>query len=200
FFRLAELSADDAFDEPSAISGLEFVERVGGTKRCPIDRYRFPPQEVKRPEGEVRSGTDLKVGAIAGFNQNARTIDIKKASAAADVHPSTVFFHQRFNPAVLQDALFSLGTSVADRGMEGDGEFAALRALLVNAAPILDEGTLAPVVDESPIDRARRVAVALRTSVLPVQGQPGSGKTYTGAKMACELVRVGRRVGTTGTR
>lgn len=32
-------------------------------------------------------------------------------------------------------------------------------------------------------------------SVLPVQGPPGSGKTYTGARMIVELVKRGRRVG-----
>jgi uncharacterized protein len=35
--------------------------------------------------------------------------------------------------------------------------------------------------------------------VLPIQGPPGSGKTYTGARMICELVRHGSKVGITGT-
>ena len=36
-----------------------------------------------------------------------------------------------------------------------------------------------------------------QTSVLPIQGPPGSGKTFTGARMIVELVRQGRRVGIT---
>jgi uncharacterized protein len=31
--------------------------------------------------------------------------------------------------------------------------------------------------------------------VLPIQGPPGAGKTFTGARMICDLVRDGRRVG-----
>src|SRR5258705_10699050 len=84
FYRLAELPAEDAFDEPSALGGLECVARVGGTKRCPIDRYRFPPQELTRPRGEVRSGEELKVGEIADVDLDARTIDVKKTAAAAE--------------------------------------------------------------------------------------------------------------------
>src|SRR5207247_5905777 len=87
FFRLAELAVDDAFDEPGAIGGLEFVERVGGTTRCPIDRYRFPPQEITRPRGDVRSGKDIKVGSIDDVDLDARTIDIKKTAAAAALDP-----------------------------------------------------------------------------------------------------------------
>jgi uncharacterized protein len=34
---------------------------------------------------------------------------------------------------------------------------------------------------------------------MPIQGPPGSGKTFTGAKMICALVKEGRRVGVTAT-
>jgi superfamily I DNA and/or RNA helicase len=41
--------------------------------------------------------------------------------------------------------------------------------------------------------------LALRESVLPIQGPPGSGKTFAGARMICDLLRGGRKVGITGT-
>ena len=37
----------------------------------------------------------------------------------------------------------------------------------------------------------------LDRSTLPVQGPPGSGKTHSGARMALDLVRAGKRVGVT---
>lgn len=40
-----------------------------------------------------------------------------------------------------------------------------------------------------------RIARGLEAGVLPVQGPPGAGKTYTGSRMIVELVRLGRRVG-----
>ena len=50
---------------------------------------------------------------------------------------------------------------------------------------------------ESSTARARRLVVALDETVLPVQGPPGSGKTFIGAQMICALVRSGRKVGVT---
>jgi uncharacterized protein len=47
------------------------------------------------------------------------------------------------------------------------------------------------------VDAARRLGVALDHSVLPIQGPPGAGKTFTGARMICELVNSGKKVGIT---
>jgi uncharacterized protein len=41
------------------------------------------------------------------------------------------------------------------------------------------------------------VALALDESTLPIQGPPGSGKTYAGARMVLALVGAGRKVGVT---
>ena len=47
------------------------------------------------------------------------------------------------------------------------------------------------------LSAAARVALALDQTVFPVQGPPGAGKTFTGARMICALVRDGKRVGIT---
>ena len=36
---------------------------------------------------------------------------------------------------------------------------------------------------------ACRIVGSLDNSVLPIQGPPGAGKTFTGARMICELIR-----------
>jgi uncharacterized protein len=43
------------------------------------------------------------------------------------------------------------------------------------------------------------MAGALDGTSLPIQGPPGAGKTFTGARMICELVAQGKRVGVTAT-
>ena len=52
FFRLAELSAEDLSEERAALSGLAFIESVGGTTAAPVHRYRFEPQETELEGGE----------------------------------------------------------------------------------------------------------------------------------------------------
>jgi uncharacterized protein len=50
---------------------------------------------------------------------------------------------------------------------------------------------------EDPVIIAKRAALSLDASVLPVQGPPGSGKTFSGARIIVQLVSQGRRVGIT---
>ena len=52
---------------------------------------------------------------------------------------------------------------------------------------------------EEMLEAARRIALALDASYLPVQGPPGSGKTWIGARMIVELISAGRRVGIAAT-
>jgi uncharacterized protein len=50
--------------------------------------------------------------------------------------------------------------------------------------------------EESALEAALRIAPQLR-GVLPIQGPPGAGKTFIGARMICELVDGGARIGIT---
>ena len=53
------------------------------------------------------------------------------------------------------------------------------------------------VEGETALEAARRLALAIDGGVMPIQGPPGSGKTYTGARMITEMVNAGLRVGVT---
>ena len=82
--------------------------------------------------------------------------------------------------------------------MDGPGPFRAGRDLLLGHPPRLTGGAgLEPRPGEDTVALARRLGLALEQSVLAIQGPPGSGKTYVGARMICELVAQGKRVGVT---
>ena len=51
--------------------------------------------------------------------------------------------------------------------------------------------------EETTLQAAVRLCSHLDGGILPIQGPPGAGKTYTGARMICELVRLGKTVGIT---
>src|SRR4029079_13465480 len=80
-------------------------------------------------------------------------------------------------------------------------EFQAARDALLRRAP-----RLAGISFESlttllpPLEAAKQLPLAIDHSILPIQGPPGSGKTFTGAHMIIELVRAGKRVGVTAGR
>ena len=201
YFRLRELADEDLLDENAALGGLEFAEALPGAGRSAVHRYRFPGQE-----SAIRRGDELHLpmpdgrpfGSVEAVDHVARTIDIKKTGACADVHPTSVFRHEIVHSGVLADSLLRLGQWVAEHGVSGPGPHRAARDLLLGRGPRLagghDGGPLA-ARDEDGVAAARRLVVRLEGGTLAIQGPPGSGKTYTGARMITELVRAGKTVG-----
>ena len=69
---------------------------------------------------------------------------------------------------------------------------------MLRYAPRLRQNeTLLPLPMESPEASASRIARAMQDTVFAIQGPPGAGKTYTGARMICQLVKHGRKIGVT---
>ena len=168
-----------------------------------VDRYRYPAQEM-----EIRAGHELKLtdgkkwGDVVQVDRNALTIDVQKGPKQADRHATSAFEHKYVNPAVLEDAISRFAAGVADRGRvdpDGAPENAAAHGLLLAATPTLRSGAFAQAPDESAVEFAVRIANDLGATVLPIQGPPGSGKTYCGAEMICALVQAGKKVGVTAT-
>jgi predicted RecB family nuclease len=195
YFRLRNLSVEDLLHERAGLSGLSFLRTVGGTNKAPIHRYKFVLQDTDlRPDSELRSVGGQKFGSVAAISHEDRTIDIKKRGDTAEYHPEAVFAHKSLDRDERPEALYRLGQYVAENGMDGAGEHRAARDLLVSTAPRL-RGQSLKVEGEDSLKTATRVALALDHSVFPVQGPPGAGKTFTGARMICALVRAGKRVG-----
>ena len=197
YFRLSELMVEELLDERDALSELTFIGEVGGTARAPIHRYSFPVQEASLRGGEnlkTNGGDDL--GRLTAIDSQNRTIDIKKMGKASDVHPQAVFAHDIVPAGSLKEALLSIGRHVADNGIEGEGDYRVARSLLLKEPPRLD-GEKVRGPGETALDAALRIVWKPDFGVLPIQGPPGSGKTYTGGRLICELVRNGARVGIT---
>jgi len=199
YFRLRELSDEELLEESAALSNLEFVERVEG-KRSAVDRYRFPAQETA-----IREESDLELpgadggsfGKVVAIDLIARTVDIRKSGRFADLHPASVFAHRVVRSDVQALSLMRLGEWVAAHGVDAPGEYRAARDLLLGRGPRLAGHPEGPLEREGEggVRAARRLALALDHGALAIQGPPGSGKTFTGARMIYDLVRAGKKVG-----
>lgn len=197
YFRLADLSAEDLLDERPGLAGLTFLGEAGGTAKAPIHRYGFPSQET-----EIRGGEELhcvggeKMGKVEAISIPGRTVDIKKRQDTAGLHPEGVFAHKYVGTQVMADALVRIGEYVTENGILGSGNFQAARDLLLREGPRVG-GVVLQIPGESPAAAAVRLCGKLAGGILPIQGPPGAGKTFTGAHMICELVRLGKKVGIT---
>jgi uncharacterized protein len=124
------------------------------------------------------------------------TVDIKKRQDSAGIHPQAVFAHKFVAKDVVKNALVRIGQHVVNHGLGGDGSYQAARDLLLRLPPRIG-GQALHHEGETSVEAAVRLCAHLNGGVLPIQGPPGAGKTFTGAHMICELVRLGKTVGIT---
>jgi uncharacterized protein len=196
-FRLAELDEDELLEERSGLGGLRHVATVRTEKQIRTERYEFEKQETEiREEKELYYKGD-KFGTVVAVNFAARTVDIKKTKKSAELQPRGVYLWDApLNVTQQPDALFRVGQWVAANGIEKPGEFQAARDLMLRRGPRLGNGeTMAVLPGELTEDTACRIGSALQETTFAIQGPPGAGKTFTGARMICHLVNRGKRVG-----
>jgi predicted RecB family nuclease len=198
-YRLAELDDNELMEERAGLAGLRPVERRGVDRKIPIDRYGFEKQET-----EARCGKDVywrgeRFGCVVAVDLAGMTVDIKKTRKMAECDPTAVYVWDRpMNVDAHADSLLRLGEWVQSNGIDAPGPLRAVRDLLLRKMPQLARGetlTLLPI--EEPLETARRIASALDHSLFAIQGPPGAGKTYTGARMICRLVSEGKKIGIT---
>jgi AAA domain/RNase_H superfamily len=194
YFRLRGLSDEDLIEEEAALAGLEFVARIATTARSVIDRYAFPPQECDIREGDTLHDSERRFAEVEAIDLGRCTIDIRKGPSVAGEHRSALFRHTDVSDRVKRESLMRLGLWVAENGIDAPGPFRAGRDLLLRRPPRPGPEIVA---GEETLGAARRWVRALDQSTLTIQSPPGTGKTYTSARIVTELVRSGRKVGIT---
>ncbi|MGH2401638.1 MAG: DEAD/DEAH box helicase, partial [Candidatus Limnocylindria bacterium] len=219
FFHRTELDGTELTVDKGALGPLEVVgclqEPFLPTPRSrllrQVWRYRFAPQDYDigpRSElydpGRRQAHSDAGMGAwklnaeIVRIDDADGTIDLEwKGDGAPPVHPVGLVPLDTFNDGLHRAALLRLGEWVAEHGIDADGPWRAARDLLLRHPPRAGQspGEALCRPDEAELDAARHLALALENGALAIQGPPGSGKTYTGARMILSLVAAGKRVG-----
>jgi uncharacterized protein len=198
-YRLAELDDDALLDERVAVAGLHFIEKVGLQGQLSVERYAYDKQET-----EVRAGKDVyhqseRIGCVEVIDPVQRIVDVKKTRKSAGIHPTSMYMWdppRRINEHA--DALSRIAEWVNGNSIDAPGSYRSARDLLLRKAPRLARReTVTALAGEEPVETACRVATALADSVFAIQGPPGAGKTYTGARMICQLLKQGKKIGIT---
>jgi len=209
-FRLRDLPPDEYLDEREMLAGLSFVETLPrqGRQRSARCRFRFASQETAVAAGDkvnfVRAedpnGDQGTTSAtVEELDMAGRTVVLRLGADAADARPSTVFRDQVVGARPLEAALLGFAESVCAQGFAGTGPYAAASELLLRRLPkrIAGRGGVLRRDGESLTEALQRVCRELDAGVLPVQGPPGAGKTYNGARAILDLVAAGKTVGVT---
>ncbi len=217
FFELCGMTDEELVDEREALGAITFDADLGPDKDSVLERYRFPIQdhgmkvgrEVVNPEsvkpGEGRKMSFRACGVVTEIDEIGQTITIRRGAAGLRMgSPTALIPYDIVRTPEQRAALQRVATWVLANGIDGagtggsPGPYRGARDLLLRRGPrgAGISGGLAQV-GESQLDAAVRLGLAIRDGTLAIQGPPGSGKTFTGAKMIVELVREGRRIGVT---
>jgi len=192
-----------SFDKQDAEvrAGKDVYIRIAASEAA-LSEKAAPANRTSGKTDTGKSAADKRrqrIGCVVAMDLAARTVDIKKTRKTADVHAAAVFaWDAPVNCDTHADALLRLGDWVSDNGIDGDGPLRGVRDLLLRKIPRLARReTLTLLSLEEPLVTACRIATALDHSVFAIQGPPGAGKTFTGARMICKLVSQGKKVGVT---
>ncbi|HEX5396187.1 MAG TPA: TM0106 family RecB-like putative nuclease, partial [Candidatus Limnocylindria bacterium] len=221
FFRRMGLTPEQLVEEDAALGQLELVSvsepyrPTPGSQERRTATYRFPPQEhrhlndrstlfdptLAQAEPAARPWAWEIKADLAEVDDAASTVTLVSMAKTPVPHPRSIVALNRIDDKILRQALLRLGEWVDAHGIDADGPFRAARDLLLRRAPRCGQATDAALKqpDETDLDAARRLVGQLDHGTLAIQGPPGSGKTYTGARMAVELLRAGKTVGISAT-
>jgi hypothetical protein len=203
YFRLCDLTDEELVEDKNALGGLKYTGAMAQVKKSIVHRYSFPAQDhsIDRALQIHDPKTKASAGTFVAIDEQAGTIDIKRGMASNVTHPAAVIPQNVLKAEAQEDSLMRMAAWVADHGISGRGSFQAARDLLLHNPPRVTLGNLDKIVDESgrvtEPAATELAALCAHPSVLAIQGPPGSGKSFTGAKMIVELVRQGKKVGIT---
>jgi predicted RecB family nuclease len=203
YYERLRKTDDELQDDPDSIGGLSYEGVVETVKRSLVHRYHFnPEQEHKFSAGATPYDprTEAPAGVVVAVDNIAGTIDLKRGAASKAPHPTSLVPSPPINNTVLRDGIVRCATWLAEHGLDNAGSYQAAADLLLRRPPRLrapNSGEPLQQAGESAQDAARRLALSLDDTVLPVQGPPGSGKTHTAARMILDLIAAGKRVGVT---
>jgi predicted RecB family nuclease len=197
YFRLKELPEDELLDELKAITKLEKIGERQPEKRSVIDSYTFPDQEYDlKINKEIKNNDGKKVGDLVEVDRENRIIRIKKGPSLKDeLDPVSIFQIEDISSIDKEAAIIRFAEWVVDNGLEAEAtDYRCARDLLLKLSPRFMQ---TPIVVESLLGNAFNKAMQLEHSVLPIQGPPGAGKSYTASNMIIQLIRENKKIGVT---
>jgi AAA domain/RNase_H superfamily len=206
FFDRLDAEPERLAEDAEAIAALAPDEGAPPRpeKRSLVHRLTFPPQETK-----IRAGTTVfdpadgeRAGEVVAIDTDAGRLELKRGPSLAERPlPTALICRDLFTTKEQEGALRRLAGALLEDGAGPAGAYPAARGILRRDPPRLrDREPGAPIDhDGMELEELKEIVAALDGSHLFIQGPPGSGKTYTGARLIVDLIGRGRRVGVTST-
>ncbi|HVA32666.1 MAG TPA: DEAD/DEAH box helicase, partial [Candidatus Baltobacteraceae bacterium] len=188
-------------DDAESIIALEPYGAPEKVKQSWAHTFRFPPQFHKVEAGE---GFDVeskcktgKITAVEDGDEYGRLVLLRGHSLAELPLPKAITLRKIVPASSVLEAIARFGEALLADGVRC--RYRAAYDVLVGAAPRMRGRAAGSIIQPATPDVASVLALceSLDDSYLFVQGPPGSGKTYLGARLIADLLARGKRVGVT---
>lgn len=194
-FARRELGEEELLADGECLAGLTWdpAHPPRPDKRSMIYTYRYPEQETKLKSGDpvTNAATGEPLGELT-LDEDARRAVLRVVATRPQPEALSLGPGQPYGTDDQQAAL----RRFADSTLAGDHRYPAIESILRRRPPAIRRHRPGrPIVSEAAELREILAAAAnLDHSHLFIQGPPGAGKTWTGARVITDLLQRGRTV------
>jgi uncharacterized protein len=190
FFARIGLTSEELQERDSdAIGGLDPSGPPIGSGHSLVWPFTFPEQQHHLGEGDsvYDPATGGPAGQIDGLDEEEGTLRLRRGPSLEDVPlPAALIPGGPYTTPEQRAALRRVARSV----LRGSDAYSASKSMLVREP-------FPEALPQDDLEAAKDLVAGLDGRHLVIQGPPGSGKTYTGARLIVRLMQLGRRVGLT---
>lgn len=195
YFERLGMTPEELAEDSESIGCLEPDPKAPPRpwKQSVVRALGFPPQEHKLVPGQAHDpATGKPAGEILSIDDAEGVLWLKRGPKLDAMRlPRALIAGGPLNDRAQRNAIFRLAESIRDE----DGRYPALRAILGREFPRVRGLAAGGRIQTTDLDERKALALGLDESYLFVQGSPGSGKTWTGARLVVHLLAQGKRVG-----
>jgi predicted RecB family nuclease len=208
YFDRQKKSLDDLIDDTEAIAFLTPVEGVASqkVKQSLVYTQAFPDQEFKLGPGDTVEDPfrQERAGTIEWLDSAGGRLGLKRGmKRRAEPLPAAITVGKPLDNSAQREAIGRVADLLARRGgsldppspSDSPTNYAAIADILRATPPRVVGRAAGSSLQTLDLDEQKSLVAALDNSCLFIQGPPGSGKTYTGARLVVSLIAAGKRVG-----
>ncbi|MDQ6931939.1 MAG: TM0106 family RecB-like putative nuclease [Candidatus Eremiobacteraeota bacterium] len=165
-----------------------------------IHTLHFPAQQHKlKPGRQFDPATRQQAGEVLEIDDDAGTIRLRRGRLLKNIPPPQALVPRKtYKHDAQEAALMRFAGAVMDGSVE-QHQYCALWDILLRNVPRLRDRPIGASIQtgDANLPDIKTAVENLDASYLFIQGPPGSGKTYSGARLVTHLMAKGKTVGVT---